>query len=90
MDTFSAADAKNRFGQMLEACQKGPVAIEKHGRRVAVVMSGEAYDFARLHQAEALKAMIDAGLADADAGRVRDAEAVFAELLADLEEDSAA
>ena len=38
MKTFDATSAKNRFGQLLEACAHAPVAIERHGRVVAYVV----------------------------------------------------
>jgi predicted nucleotidyltransferase len=38
MKTFDATSAKNRFGQLLEACAHAPVAIERHGRIVAYVV----------------------------------------------------
>ena len=38
MKTFAATSAKNRFGEMLEACAHAPVAIERHGRMVAYVV----------------------------------------------------
>ena len=38
MKTFAATSAKNRFGQLLEACAHAPVAIERHGRIVAYVV----------------------------------------------------
>lgn len=37
MKSFSASDAKNRFGQLLAMAQAGPVRVERYGR--AVVMS---------------------------------------------------
>ena len=37
--TFDATAAKNRFGQLLEAAARGPVAIERHGRVVAYVLA---------------------------------------------------
>src|SRR5471032_97018 len=37
--TFDATSAKNRFGQVLEAATRGPVAIERHGRVVAYVVA---------------------------------------------------
>jgi prevent-host-death family protein len=40
----TATDAKNRFGQMLDECQRGPVVIEKAGRRHGVLLSAERYD----------------------------------------------
>ncbi len=43
MKTIAAKDAKNGFGRMLDAVQREPVTIEKHGRAVAVVLSLEEY-----------------------------------------------
>jgi prevent-host-death family protein len=40
----TATDAKNRFGQMLDECQREPVVIEKAGRRHGVLLSAESYD----------------------------------------------
>jgi len=39
MTIFSARDAKNAFGRLLDEAAAAPVRIEKHGRAVAVVMS---------------------------------------------------
>jgi predicted nucleotidyltransferase len=39
MTRFDATTAKNRFGQLLEACAQAPVAIERHGRVVAYVVA---------------------------------------------------
>lgn len=43
MAEISATHAKNKFGQMLEMAQAGPVHIQKNGRDVAVVLSPEQY-----------------------------------------------
>jgi prevent-host-death family protein len=43
MSVISATDAKNRFGQVLEAAQSEPVRIQKSGRDVAVLVSAEQY-----------------------------------------------
>ena len=48
MKIFAATSAKNRFGQLIEACAQAPVAIERHGRVVAYVV-GPA-DFSALPQ----------------------------------------
>ncbi len=40
----TATEAKNRFGQVLEQAQRGPVFIEKSGRRHSVLLSVEDYD----------------------------------------------
>ena len=42
--SVTATEAKNRFGQLLEQAQRGPVFIEKSGRRHSVLLSAEAYD----------------------------------------------
>ena len=44
MKTFSAAEAKNRFGVLLESVQREPVRIEKNGRPVAVILSQTEYE----------------------------------------------
>jgi prevent-host-death family protein len=41
---MSAKDAKNAFGLLLDTARAEPVAIEKHGRRVVVVVSVEEYE----------------------------------------------
>jgi len=43
MKETAATDAKNRFGQLLEMAMSEPVAIEKKGRRVAVLLSFAEY-----------------------------------------------
>jgi prevent-host-death family protein len=40
---MSAKDAKNAFGLLLDTARAEPVTIEKHGRRVVVVLSVEQY-----------------------------------------------
>ncbi len=42
--TVSARDAKNRFGELLDAARSAPVRISKNGREVAVMLSLEQYD----------------------------------------------
>lgn len=41
--TFSAKEAKNNFGRLLDEARHAPVVIERNGRRVAVVVSVERY-----------------------------------------------
>ena len=52
----TATEAKNRLGQVLEQAQKGPVFIEKTGRRHSVVISAEHYDALVAGKARASKA----------------------------------
>lgn len=42
--TFTAKEGKNNFGRLLDEARISPVAIEKNGRRVAVVISSDEYD----------------------------------------------
>jgi prevent-host-death family protein len=39
MVTMTSADAQNRFGQMLETAQQETVAITRHGRPAAFIVS---------------------------------------------------
>lgn len=85
MKTIAALEAKNRFGELLDTAQREPVTIEKHGRPVAVVVSAEEYDAIQAMKLANLKAEIQKGLDDIEAGRVHDGEGVFKEILAELE-----
>ncbi|RWJ39752.1 MAG: type II toxin-antitoxin system Phd/YefM family antitoxin [Mesorhizobium sp.] len=44
MKTMSAKDAKNAFGVLIDTARAEPVAIEKHGRKVVVVLAIEEYE----------------------------------------------
>lgn len=37
--TYTASDAKNKFAELIDDAQRAPVAIERHGRQVAYVVS---------------------------------------------------
>lgn len=43
MQRMSAREAKNGFGLLIDTARAAPVAIEKHGRPVVVVVSVEEY-----------------------------------------------
>ena len=43
MKTETATSAKTHFGRVLEDSIRGPVLIEKSGRKVAVILSFEDY-----------------------------------------------
>ncbi len=82
MRKLASADAKNRFGELLDTAQQEPVAIHKHGRPVAVVISAQEYAEIEAMKLAALKEKVARGLGDADAGRVTDGKAVFNALFA--------
>ena len=49
MKTLSASNAKNRFGELIDMAQSGPVRVQRQGRDVAIVLSPE--EFQRLSDA---------------------------------------
>ena len=50
MKTFTATDAKNRFGELIDMAQAEPVRVQRQGRDVAIVMSPE--EFRRMADAQ--------------------------------------
>jgi prevent-host-death family protein len=44
MKHFSATDAKNKFGELMEVSGNEPVAIQKNGRDVRILLSSEEYE----------------------------------------------
>jgi prevent-host-death family protein len=44
MQRMSAREAKNGFGRLIDIARAEPVAIEKHGRIVVVVIAVEEYE----------------------------------------------
>ena len=60
MREIAARDAKNRFGKLLDAAQKGPVRVTRKGRAAGVVMSVQHYERLRGAAWERLTAAMDA------------------------------
>jgi len=44
MRTFTSADAKNNFGELIDMARASPVAITKYERPVVVVVAVEEYE----------------------------------------------
>jgi prevent-host-death family protein len=44
MRTFTSADAKNNFGELIDMARAAPVAITKYERPVVVVLAVEEYE----------------------------------------------
>lgn len=44
MREIAAREAKNRFGQLIDAAQRAPVCVTKQGRAVGVMMSVDQYE----------------------------------------------
>ncbi|MBL4776000.1 MAG: type II toxin-antitoxin system Phd/YefM family antitoxin [Mariprofundus sp.] len=66
MKAIAAKEAKNRFGSLMDTAQREPVAIEKHGRAVAVIMSVEEYRCIKLGR---LQAEVGQGLEQLEHGQ---------------------
>lgn len=52
MPSFSSSDAKQQFGQLLKHVASGPVAIEKHGKIAAYLVSPESFALVQNNGAE--------------------------------------
>tara|TARA_R110002167_G_scaffold76221_1_gene212405 strand:- start:413 stop:691 length:279 start_codon:yes stop_codon:yes gene_type:complete len=68
MLTFTANDAKNKFGEMIDAALQAPVSITKHSRRSVVVMSDAEYQNLAAGKYTALKEAVTAGFDQLDRG----------------------
>lgn len=74
MITYTSKDAKNHFGKVIDASQKEPVIVEKHGRAVAVILSHGAYERLKdaqvkadkLEAIEAIRHFVQTGLDSGD------------------------
>jgi prevent-host-death family protein len=44
MKSVTALEAKNRFGEVMEAAQRQPISITRNGRPSVVMLSAESYD----------------------------------------------
>ena len=60
MREIAARDAKNRFGQLLDAAQSAPVRVTRKGRAVGVVMSMQQFERLRGAAWERLTTTMDA------------------------------
>lgn len=86
MKTYSATEAKNKFGQLLDDAQRGPVRIEKHGRGSSYIVSEADYEVIQAQKERALKEMLEESQRDIDAGRTIPMEQVHAEVREMLEQ----
>lgn len=81
MKEVTAKDAKNRFGQLLQSAQQGPVRVTRNGRPVGVVMSVQQFERLRGAAWERLTETMDRLGQEASASGLTDA--VLESLLAD-------
>jgi prevent-host-death family protein len=81
MQTFTANEAKTRFGEFIDRVQREPVQVMRHNRVVAVMVSAEDYQAMRAFYADRLLHTMNE-TADA-AARAGLTPALLDELLAD-------
>lgn len=77
---LTATEAKREFGDLILKAQSEAVRISRNGKPVAAVISNEEFEQYQAFKEQQLQAAIEEGMADLEAGRVRDGETVFAEL----------
>lgn len=82
MKTFTANEAKQKLGQILDSARTGPVTITKHGRPEFVLTSKEDYDSMAEIKYENLKREVQMGIDDLDHGRI--STKTFEEILAEV------
>ena len=76
-----AAEAKTKFGLLLDTVQREPVTISKKGRPVAVVVSIEEYERHEALKLERLRSEIQIGLDQLDNGQGADGQAFMKSLI---------
>lgn len=59
MQTFTANEAKTRFGEFLDKAQREPVRVMRHDRVVGVMVSAEDYEAMRAFYANRLMQTMD-------------------------------
>jgi prevent-host-death family protein len=55
MQTFTANEAKTRFGELIDRVQREPIQVTRHNRVVGVMVSAEDYHAMRTFYAERLR-----------------------------------
>ncbi|MBE9398705.1 type II toxin-antitoxin system prevent-host-death family antitoxin [Pontibacterium sp. N1Y112] len=77
---LTATEAKREFGDLILKAQSEAVRISRNGKPVAAVISHEEFEQYQAFKEQQLKAAIEEGMADLEAGRIHDGESVFEEL----------
>ena len=59
MQTFTANEAKTRFGEFLDRVQREPVRVMRHDRTIGVMVSAQDYEAMRAFYANRLQHSFD-------------------------------
>ncbi len=81
MRTYSAKQAKTRFGELLDMAQREPVRVTRHNRVVGVLVSAQDFEAMRVFYANRLLGTMAASADEASAAGLTPAR--MDELLAD-------
>ena len=81
MDSFTAIEAKVRFGEFIDRAQRGPVQVTRRDRVVGVLVSAQDYAAMRAFYANRLQHTL--GRAGEQAAAQGLTPAILAKLLAD-------
>lgn len=65
METFTANEAKTRFGEFLDLAQREPVRVLRHERVIGVMVSAQDYEAMRAFYADRLRHALDESAATA-------------------------
>lgn len=55
MKTYTASQARARFGAFLNDAKRGPVHVTRHGEPVGVLLGAQDFEFARVFYADRLR-----------------------------------
>lgn len=80
METIAATEASNRFGHLLDMARSEPVAIQKQGREVAIILAVEEYHRMENELEHLQNLRLAASISDMETGDTTPAEDVFSEL----------
>ncbi len=80
METLTASDAKREFGEMLLKAQHEPIAINRNGKPVAVMISAVEYERLEALKKICLKSELAKGMKSLKKGNLLDGDTVFKEL----------
>ena len=69
MRTVTANEAKSHFGTLLDDARDAPVAITKHGKRTAVVISAKEYEAYQEAKLARLRMEVQIGLDELESGK---------------------
>jgi prevent-host-death family protein len=81
MQTFTANEAKTRFGELIDRVQRKPIQVTRRNRVVGVMVSAEDYHAMREFYADRLRRTLKQGAKEAAARGLTDEK--LEQLLAD-------